>query len=718
MKHNTLARCTAHAVCCILLFFITTVTATADEGMWLISRLKGKTEKAMKQAGLKMNASEIYGGSNALSGTVVSFGGFCTGVVVSESGLVFTNHHCGFSSIQARSSAEQDLITYGFLANTPEEEIPCEELYVSFLVRTEDVTQRVLSAVTPDMTQTQRNAAVDSMAMFIESEFNECDTLRATVDYLFDSNEFQLSVYKDYYDIRLVYAPPASIGKFGWDTDNWMWPRHTGDFAVFRIYADKNNRPAAYSKDNRPYRTSHYARISDKGYDDGDFCMTIGFPGTTHRYISSWGVEEIMDCKNEPRIRIRSLKHELWKKHMNANDSIRIKYASKYASSSNYCKNSIGMNEAIRTLGTIAEKRKEEDCVRKWIASLNMKGDSRYLQLFNDLRLGYENKRLEEKAINSLTEAFYNGPELLNLSMLLMNTIMEDSTSVENTRTAIENIYANTDMDIDRELMTVMIEAYEADKDNLAFLPQFYNTIYEEYDGDVKRFVDDIYRNSALTSQDIAEQYLSGNSEMDIFSDPATLMALDVFTVMFDLTERISHLRQSADNAEGLYLEARREMQDERNFYPDANSSMRLSFGTVEGYSPFNGAFYTSFTTTDGILEKSMKYSGNKDYMLMKTFSDLLRKKDFGRYSYNGKDMKVCFISNNDITGGNSGSPVFDAHGRLIGLAFDGNWEGMAGDVSYVSEKQRCIGVDISYILYVMDRFSHAENLIKELGIE
>lgn len=399
-----------------------TLTGRADEGMWMLGNLNKQTRKAMKELGLQMPADKLYNPKKpSLKDAVVSFGGFCSGVVVSEDGLVFTNHHCGFSSVQQHSSVEHDYLKNGFVAHSRAEELPNPELYVRFLLRTEDVTKRVLGAVKPSMSEMERSSAVDSMMMVIGGEVSLKDsTLLGVVDAYYGGNEFWLSVYRDFNDVRLVFAPPSSVGKFGWDTDNWIWPRHTGDFCVFRIYADRKNRPADYSPDNVPYHPEYVAPISLDGYKEGSFCMTIGYPGSTERYLSSFGIEEMMNNSNQAQIDIRGVKQAIWKREMDSKDSIRIKYASKYDESSNYWKNSIGVNRAIRKLGILDKKREMEQEIRRWIQQ-NPEEREKLLQLFTDLELNYKNRREVNRAQAYFIESFLYGPELVQLALKILN---------------------------------------------------------------------------------------------------------------------------------------------------------------------------------------------------------------------------------------------------------------------------------------------------------
>ena len=699
---------------CLLL----ALTSHADEGMWMLGNLNRQTRKAMKELGLEIPASRLYNPRKpSLKDAVVSFGGFCSGVVVSEDGLVLTNHHCGFSSVQQHSSVEHDYLKDGFVARNRSEELPNPELYVRFLLHTEDVTKRVLKHVTPRMTEAERSSVVDSMMLAIGAEVSAADsTLVGVVDAYYGGNEFWLSVYRDFNDVRLVFAPPSSIGKFGWDNDNWMWPRHTGDFCVFRIYADKNNRPADYSPDNVPYHPSYVAPISLDGYREGSFCMTLGYPGSTERYLSSYGIEEMTQTANQAQIDVRGIKQAIWKREMDRNDSIRIKYASKYDESSNYWKNSIGMNRAVRKLKVLEKKRAMEQELRRWIQQTpGERAD--LLQLFTDLELAYKNRREVNRAQSYFVEAFLNGPELVQQALTILNFDFEGEHDVvvANLKKIVET-YKNLDVDIDKEVFTAMLKEYRSQVDS-AYLPEVYHTIATQYGGDDRAFVDSLYAHTQLATPRGLKRFLERDTTYQLLDDPAISLGIDLITKAFELNMQMQEPSVQIDRGERLLNAAIRRFYASRNFYPDANFSMRLSFGTVCGYDPFDGAHYNYYTTTRGVLEKVRAHEGDADFEVQPEFLSLLSSGDFGRYADENGEMKVCFISNNDITGGNSGSAMFNARGELLGLAFDGNWEAMSSDILYEPDMQRCIGVDIRYVLFVIEKYGKASELIRELKI-
>ena len=612
---------------------------------------------------------------------------------------------------------EHDYLKDGFVARNRSEELPNPELYVRFLLRTENVTKRVLGAVKPEMTEPERSGAVDSVMFAISEEVARKDsTLVGIVDACYGGNEFWLSVYRDYNDVRLVFAPPSSVGKFGWDTDNWVWPRHTGDFCVFRIYAGKNNRPADYSPENVPYHPEYVAPISLDGYKEGSFCMTLGYPGSTERYLSSFGIEEMMNNGNQAQIDVRGIKQAIWKREMDRRDSIRIKYASKYDESSNYWKNSIGVNRAIRKLHVLEKKRAMERELRRWIQQTPGERE-KLLRLFPDLELDYKNTREANCALAYFAESFLNGPELIQLALSILNFDFEgERKTVEANLKAIVEKYANLDLEIDKEVFTAMVKEYRSKVDS-TYLPEFYGTIATRYGGNDKAYADSLYAASELTTPRGLKRFLERDTTYNIYDDPAINLGIDLIGKMFEINMQTRESAMNIARNERLLNAAVRRMYSSRNFYPDANSTMRLSFGTVCGYTPFDGAEYDYYTTTKGILEKVKTHAGDVDFEVQPELLSLFSNRDFGRYAGEKGEMNVCFISNNDITGGNSGSAMFNARGELLGLAFDGNWEAMSSDILYEPKMQRCIGVDVRYILFMIEKYGKAGDLIRELKI-
>lgn len=704
----------------LLLFFLPFVLLTyGSEGMWIPGYLNEQTRQLMKELGLEIPVSQIYSTDGpSLKDAIVSFGGFCSGVVVSPDGLVFTNHHCGFDAIQQHTSLEHDYLKDGFVARNRGEELPNPDLFVSFLVETVDVTARVLTAVTPEMGEAERQMAIDSMFVFIQDEAYAKDSLlRYVISSYYAGNEFYMSTYKDYNDVRLVFAPPSSVGKFGGDTDNWVWPRHTGDFSVFRIYAGKDNQPADYSIQNVPYHPDYFAPVSLTGYEEGSFCMTMGYPGATERYLSSFGVQERMETDNSAMINVRTIKQAIWKNAMESSDSIRIKYASKYAISANYWKNSIGMNKAIVDLHVIEKKQSLESELKKWIQQ-DPDSRNKYLHILTNLELNYRNRRDAARASAFFIESFLNAPELVSLALNILNfDFSGDSLGVERSSRKLLDTYANLDLSIDKEVFVAMLRNYYSEVDSI-YLPELYSIVKRDYDNDYQKYIDYLYSHTELASPSGFHRVQENDSTFVVFDDPAVTLALDLLVKYYDITQAMQESSMNIEQNERLLNAAVREMQADRNFYPDANSTMRLSIGIVSGYSPHNAVKFNYFTTTKGVFEKVREYKGDSDFEVQPALLELLSKKEFGKYANSTGEMNVCFISDNDITGGNSGSGMFNAKGQLMGLAFDGNWEAMSGDLIFEPIYQRCIGVDVRYVLYIIDKYSNASHLINELQLK
>lgn len=686
--------------------------------MWLPCCLSEQTRQLMKEMGLELPPDRLYSpDGKALSNAIVSFGGFCSGVVVSPDGLVFTNHHCGYDAIQQHSSVEHDYLRDGFVAGSFHDELPNPDLFVSFLVRTEDVTARILPAIPEGTDEQNRALMVDSISDLIVQEAVKGDTLlRAEVTPFYAGNEYYLSVYKDYYDVRLVFAPPSSVGKFGGDTDNWVWPRHTGDFSVFRIYADRNNRPATYSPDNVPYHPDCFAPVSLQGYEPGTFCMTLGYPGSTSRYLSSFGIDERVHTDNAAMIDVRTIKQAIWKQAMEKDDNLRIKYASKYAQSANYWKNSIGMNRAVKELNVIGKKQALEKQLQEWIRqSPDERG--KYAQVLTELALNYRNRREAARAMAYFGEAFANGPELVTAALTVLNFDFEaEESDLERNMRQLLEMYANMDLDVDKQVFVAMLKEYAAEVKK-EFLPDVYALIEQDFDGDYQAYVDDLYARSSLTTPRGFEQVVKGDSTYVLFDDPAASFAIDMLVKFYEFNQSVEEAGVNIEKNERLLNEAVRLMEADKVFYPDANATMRLSFGMVGGYSPRDAVEYSYFTTTKGIFEKVRQYKGDSDFEVLPSVLELLKRKDFGRYAADDGNMNVCFISDNDITGGNSGSGMFNGKGELIGLAFDGNWEAMSGDIVFEPNLQRCIGVDIRYVLYMIEKYGKASRLVDELRL-
>ena len=702
----------------------------ADEGMWMLSHISPKSMKVMKDLGLEMSKKELYNTKGtSLKDAVVSFGGFCTGVIVSPDGLVFTNHHCGFSSIQALATPENDILKNGFVARTQAEELPANGLYVRILQRTDDVTKRVdkalrkyykaheaqLDTLGDNAEEKLRYYVVDSVCLAIENEYaKKYPGLICEVSPYYTGNAFYANVYKQYDDIRLVFAPPQSLGKFGGETDNWMWPRQTCDFSVFRIYTDADNQPAEYSPSNRPMQAGRYARISLDGYEKGDYCMTIGYPGSTNRYLSSYGIVERMENVNMARIEVRGVKQEVWKKWMDSDPTIRLQYASKYANSSNYWKNSIGMNKALKELKVVEGKQQQEQQINAWIQK-DKKRQARFGDLLADLGQAYAGRKAGNHAVSYLNESFVGGPDLLRIALYYTNLqAVVDSSAKEAWKSRLRQQYKDWNQDVDKETMTVLIDNY-AKQVEKEFLPDFYQIIEKEYANDTRAYVDAMFKQTMLADTNCVNQ---SPTQEQKDKDMALSCLKSVMMLGQKVSQDIRKYNIAISQGERLLCEAILDMEMDQPHYSDANSTMRLSYGFVNDYTGASG-HQDYFTTMPSLLAKIAQSDKIDEYKVEPEVKALFEAGDFGPYKDQASgEMQLCFLTNNDITGGNSGSPMFNGKGELIGLAFDGNWDAMSSDISFTQDLTRCIGVDIRYVLYIIDRWGQAGRLLQETGVK
>ena len=675
--------------------------AKADEGMWTLYNLPNAVYEQMRLEGYQLPYDKLYQADDAIMKAVVNFSGYCSGVVVSPDGLVFTNHHCGFESIRSHSTVEHDYMIDGFIAKSFEEELPNEKMFVSFMVEQKDITDQVLTPAYEKMNDQERSVFLDSIENALSKQVKAQDsTLHLEIKPFYEGNRYFATTYRDFRDLRLVFAIPKSMGKFGGETDNWMWPRQTCDFSVFRIYADpKTNGPATYSKDNVPYHPKHWARVSNEGYQDGTFSMTMGYPGSTSRYLSSYGINERYE-QNAIRAQVRGVKQEVMKRHMDASEAVRIKYDSKYASSSNYWKNSIGMNKCIDSIGLIGQKQQFEQLLRQWQDSTGFYQGQLDFQLLESLY----GKRLEvAKALINFSETFRRTDELSTRAMFVHN----GANPVGHGKRQHINIKDNSetwDYDTDREILGTLLKNYRGKMANQQYLPEFYQTIDQQYGGDCQAYADALYAKSKLMKKG---KRLYPNKK-SFLKDPGVQYGLDLTSVMADLRKNFMQLDDSIAAQERLLCAAKLRMEEDMPHYSDANFTMRLSYGQVKEYRL--GNWRSGYrTTAPSMVAKMKKGDSIEDYKVQPEMIDLMQQ---------AGDMPLCFLTTNDITGGNSGSPMFDGKNRLIGLAFDGNWDSLSSDIFFDSQLARCIGVDIRYVLFMMDKWGHADRLIKEINAQ
>lgn len=691
----------------------------ADEGMWTLYNLPPQVYQTMRGYGFELPQSALYSDADAIKNNVVNFSGYCSGVVVSPDGLVFTNHHCGFEAIRSHSTVEHDYMLHGFIAKSYAEELPNKDMFVSFMKSQQDITARVEALGLDVLSDEAKEKAIDSLAQVLTDSVKGIDsTLHVNIDPFYEGNKWYATTYQDFTDLRLVFTIPKSMGKFGGETDNWMWPRQTCDFSVFRIYADpKTNGPAPYSKDNVPYHPKSWAKVSLDGYKDGSFAMTVGYPGSTERYLSSYGIQEMRDCENEPRYQIRGVKQAVMLKHMRADEAVRIKYDSKFAQSSNYWKNSIGMNKCIDSIGIVNLKRTYEARIRQWqdtAKNVDHKVDFGLLQWL------YFRRSTLTKALTQWSETFSRRSNIeFNRRALLAAAETEKLSDEKGQYCQFEDNSDQWDAATDADMLAALLKNYR-EKVQPEFLPTVYATIDKKFKGDYKKYVDYLFKNSALLKT--GKLYYNTKAFQ---KDPGVEYAKSIKAVV----DKIQSL--GGENKEGLSLSdsialqerylcaAKIQMEQDMPHYSDANFTMRLSYGQVGGFD-LGGNDSGYYTTASSIVDK-MKRGDNGviDYQAEPVMHELLSANDFGQYTDSvSKTLNLCFLTSNDITGGNSGSPIFDGKGHLIGLAFDGNWDSLSSDINFDKRLARCIGVDIRYVVYMMDRWGHADRLLKEIGVK
>jgi len=705
-----------------LLVFIT-FTSRADEGMYLPFTIKSNYAQ-MKELGLELSHKEIYNPKKpSLKDAIVSLGGFCTAEIISSQGLLLTNHHCGYDAIAENSTVDHDYLTDGFWAKDFGSEIPVAGLTASIVVRVEDVTKEVQAVLTDVMDEDERAKVIRDISMQISKKAVEGTHYQAYVQSFYDGNEFYLFIVEVFEDVRLVGAPPSSIGKFGGDTDNWMWERHTGDFSMFRIYAGKDNKPAKFAMDNQPYSPKHYLPISIGGIEEGDFSMVMGYPGRTNRYLTSYGVKTAIEKDQPSRVKVRQKKLELMKEHMDASDAIRLQYASNYAQISNYWKYFIGQTEQLKKNNVYTKKVAIEQEFTGWI-SQEEERKTKYGHVLNDIDEAY---KVIDKYIG-LRVYFTEGVYSLAVNSFMLRHVKiytnlmsaaPDKQAVKDDLNRInrmvEGHFSSFDLATEIDLNVAMFEYFFADvtpeqhTDKLkevAALPEGWRV-----------YIESAMKNSVFADKEKYAAFVA-NPTLEAFSeDKLFMLSYSLYANYRDLVFGAEAVKAQAklDKANRLFITALREMYPNKNFYPNANSTLRLTYGTVQKYSKPDGTKnYDFYTTIEGMMAK--EDPTNEEFIIPAKLKELYEKKDYGRYGQDGT-LWINFISNNDITGGNSGSPVINARGELIGCAFDGNWEAMSGDIAFERDFQRTISCDIRYILFIIDKYAGATHLIDEMTI-
>lgn len=706
-----------------LLSVLFMVGARADEGMWLPYMLSNKNVEQMQALGCKLSAEEIFSfNKSSIKDAIVQFGGGCTGELISAEGLLLTNHHCGLGQAQAHSSPENDYLTHGFWAMSKEQELPNPGLTVSFLVKVEDITSQILKGVDPDLKGKERSKKIDeNRNVYIKNNIKAEDHRRYSIVPFYHENQYLLFVYDVYKDVRLVGCPPWGIGKFGADTDNWTWPRQKGDFMIFRVYTAPDGSPAEYSKENIPMKSKHFLPISLKGVQENDYAMILGYPGSTDRYSPSQSVEMIINHTGPSLVKCRTEKLNVIRVHSDASPEVFIKYASKQASVSNYWKYYIGQVKQLQR-NKVVEKRVElENEFAKWVKQ-DVERDKLYGNVLSDFKLAYDTLAKYEDAIVYHREAGYRGGEAITFAGMRiineMNLLLEKKASdsviniyKEKIKKEADKFFKDYDYELDREVTIALFTLFYSniEKD---MQPDFLQKQGKMGRGDFERFVTKSFEKSIFTSQERFDKWLKKPSK--ITKDPIYLIMGNIYYSYYNLVNKTTEASQIKKDASRLYMKGLMEMQTDRNFCPDANFTMRLTYGKVKGYKPADVVTYDFESTLTGVMEKEIP--GNWEFDVPAKLKELWEKKDYGVYGKND-ELIVNFITDNDITGGNSGSPVIDGEGNLIGLAFDGNWEAMSGDISFEKEVQRTISMDARYLLFVIDKFANAQNIMKELKI-
>ncbi|MFC2107348.1 S46 family peptidase [Bacteroidota bacterium] len=704
---------------------IFSVNLKADEGMWLPMLLKKYNEKDMQAMGMRISAEDIYSvNQTSLKDGIVIFGGGCTGVVVSPEGLLLTNHHCGYGRIQAHSSIEHDYLTDGFWAMNKNEELKNPGLKVTFLVKMEDVSDQILEGVKDDMTEKIRDSIIASHIDTLISSIEDTSHYDARVRPFYYGNQYILFINEIYEDVRLVGAPPSNIGKFGGDTDNWMWPRHTGDFSVFRIYADSNNNPTKFSKNNVPYKPKYYFPVSTKGVEKDDFTMVFGYPGSTRQYIPSWAVEHVTELQNPIRIELRGKRLDVINKYVEKDPKVRIQYASKSAGIANGWKKWIGESKGIYRMKTIEEKQNYQQGFQKWADSDAERG-KKYGNLLSEFEDAYGKVGPLSLSYTYAVEAGL-GIEIVryaNSYRRLLEASKKKSSQedidklVENLKSGSARFFKNYHMPIDEEVFVLLLSEYYNDMDPKD-QPEIFNMIRSKYKGDIAKYAEYVFSKTFMTSEEKVDEFLDSyktGKYKKIEKDPAFILAQSIYGIFYQISPQLSKLNNQIDSLQRIYMKAQMEFQPDLRYYPDANFTLRVAYGNVKDYFPKDGVYYDYYTTLDGIMEKEDPEI--YDYVVEDKLKELYNEKDYGQYADDDGSMHVCFIANNHTSGGNSGSPVINADGELIGLNFDRCWEGTMSDIVFDPDFCRNITLDIRYCLFIMDKFAGAGHLVEEMTL-
>ncbi|MDO9254621.1 MAG: S46 family peptidase [Bacteroidales bacterium] len=709
---------------CLLTAVFAKAANTPDEGMWLPMFVERLNYVDMQKMGLHLTAEELYSiNHSSLKDAIVSLdGGSCTAEVVSPEGLLFTNHHCGYEAIQQHSSVEHDYLTDGFWAMSKAEELPNEGQYVSFLVRMDDKTSDVLEVVTADMDEAARGAAITKKIAELEKEASENGKYNVKLKAFFNGNEYYMFVYQDYKDIRLVGAPPSSIGKFGGDTDNWMWPRHTGDFSILRIYTAPDGSPAEYSKDNVPMVAKQFLPISVKGYKKDDFAMIWGYPGRTDRYMNSWAVDATLNDVDPVIVKGLGIVLEKQKEGMDKDNAVRIAYSSTYAGIANFWKNKMGEARDLKRLDVIKKKQDVEAKLQQWI-NADEQRKAKYgdvLSTYADVYKQYKDQNLNQQIWYAQLMFFGSKAFPFPGQATAIETVLKTGAKGDDLKKQMEKYketskehFKEYNNEIEQNVLAAMLTLF---RDNIPTpqQPAIFQEINKKYKGDINKYVAEMFKKSIFCTEANFNAFLEKPNLKKIQKDPAFVLNKSFMDNFKKIQVTNQQLGTKNKKAQRLFVAALREMEPNTSFYPDANSTMRMTYGKVLDYYPADAVHYNYYTTLDGVMMK--EDPNNEEFIVPAKLKELYNKKDYGRYGENGK-LYTCFLTDNDITGGNSGSPVINGNGELIGIAFDGNWEAMSSNILFEPALQRTINVDVRYVLFVIEKYAGATNLIKELKI-
>ena len=701
--------------------------ATADEGMWLPQLLKNMNESDMQAKGLKLTAEDLYSINNSsVKDAIVSLGrGSCTAEMISAEGLMLTNHHCALNSIQEHSSVKNDYLNDGFWAMSRQEELSNEGLTASFLMSIEDVTERVLADISLEMSEKERDKKIKEISKKIVEETTKDTHYNARVKSFFGGNDYYLLTYETFKDVRLVGAPPSSIGKFGGDTDNWMWPRHTGDFALYRIYCAPDGKPAEYNTENIPYTPKHHFPIQLDGVENGDYTMVFGYPGSTDRYLTSFGIEEALTITNPAIIDIRAEKLAIMKVGMDASKKAKIQYASKYAGTSNSWKYFIGQSKGLKSMKVMEKKKAIENDFMAWVSQKTGRKE-KYGDALKLIESAYEENKSFALNRTFLNEAIFRGAEIMYWSFSIHNAIArlpkEDkkrTLSIRKLKKRADKFYKDYDSEIDQELFASMLEMYYYNipkEQHASIFKKIENQLFGFKRLDFDWYAENTFKRSVFSSKEKFFNFLERPSITKINMDPAYKTIISIYNQYLEqISTKRSDAREKLKKGNRLFIAGLKEMNPDKNYYPDANSTMRVTYGNVGDYTPGEAMHYQYYTTIEGVMQK--EDPTHDEFVVPNKLKDLYLDGNYGKYADKDGGLRVNFISNNDITGGNSGSPVLNAWGELVGTAFDGNWEAMSGDIAFEKEIQRTISVDIRYTLFIIDKFAGATHLIDEMTI-